>query len=63
MPDYMDDEEDSFPMMAKRKMMKAMKAKRATDMEDEEDYPEMEEEMSLVKVEINVGGSNGKGKK
>jgi len=63
MPDYMDDEEDSFPMMAKRKMMKAMKAKRATDMEDEEDYPEMEKEMSLVKVEINIGGSNGKGKK
>jgi hypothetical protein len=63
MPDYMDDEEDSFPMMAKRKMMKAMKAKRAADMEDEEDYPEMEKEMSLVKVEINVGGSNGKGKK
>jgi hypothetical protein len=62
MPHYMDDEEDSFPMMAKRKMMKAMKAKRSTDME-EEDSPEMEKEMSLVKVEINVGGSNGKGKK
>ncbi len=56
MPHYMDDEEDSFPMMAKRKMMKAMKAKRATDMEDEEDYPEMEKEMLTLEKQIIIEG-------
>lgn len=57
--DEMDDDYD-FPMMAKRKMMKAMKAKKMQD----EDSPEMEKEteMSLVKLEINIG-SDSKGKK
>jgi hypothetical protein len=57
--DEMDDDYD-FPMMAKRKMMKAMKAKKMQD----EDSPEMEKEteMSLVKLEINIG-SDPKGKK
>jgi hypothetical protein len=57
---YEDEEEDDFPMMAKRKMMRMMKAKKMED-----DYPKMEKEteMSLVKIEINVGESNGKGKK
>ena len=55
----MDYEEDDFPMMAKRKMMKMMKAKKMG-----EDYPEMEKEMSLVKVEIKIGDSKEKkGKK
>ena len=65
MPHYMEDEEDSFPMMAKRKMMKAMKAKRAMDMGEEEDsYDESEMQNPLVKIEINVGGeSKMKGKK
>lgn len=58
--DYEDDEEDTFPMMAKRKMMRAMKAKK---MEDDSDEMDKETEMSLVKIEINVGESNGKGKK
>jgi hypothetical protein len=46
--------------MAKRKMMRAMKAKKMQD----EESPEMESEteMSLVKLEINIG-SNAKGKK
>lgn len=54
---YEDDEEDTFPMMAKRKMMRAMKAKK---MEEESPEMESETEMSLVKIEIKVGGSNGK---
>jgi hypothetical protein len=59
----MDDEEDSFPMMAKRKMMKAMKAKRAIDMA-EDDSDEDEPSKPLVKIQINVGGQpNMKGKK
>lgn len=54
-----EDEENDFPMMAKRKMMKMMKAKKMG-----EEHPEMEKEMSLVKVEIKIGDSNGKkGKK
>lgn len=59
--DYEDDDMDDFPMMAKRKMMRAMKAKKM----DQDGYPKMEKEteMSLVKIEINVGESNGKGKK
>lgn len=57
---YEDDEEDTFPMMAKRKMMRAMKAKK---MEEESPEMESEVEMSLVKIEINVGEKNGKGKK
>lgn len=57
---YEDDEEDTFPMMAKRKMMRAMKAKK---MEEESPEMESETEMSLVKIEINVGEKNGKGKK
>ena len=50
--DEMDDEYD-FPAMAKRKMMRAMKAKKMQD----EESPEMESEteMSLVKLEINIG--------
>ena len=62
MPHYMDDmeESDDFPAMAKRKMMRAMKAKKMQD----EESPEMESEteMSLVKLEINIG-SESKGKK
>lgn len=57
---YEDDEEDTFPMMAKRKMMRAMRAKK---MEEESPEMESETEMSLVKIEINVGENNGKGKK
>lgn len=61
--DYEDDmEEYDFPMMAKRKMMRAMKAKKMAD--QEESKMEKETEMSLIKVEIKVGGdSNGKGMK
>lgn len=51
-----EDEENDFPMMAKRKMMKMMKAKKM----QEEEYPESEKEMSLIKVEIKIGDSNGK---
>ena len=59
MPMDYEDEENNFPMMAKRKMMKMMKAKKMG-----EDYPEMEKEMSLVKVEIKIGDSKEKkGKK
>ena len=62
MPHYADDMEDEhdFPAMAKRKMMRAMKAKKMQDHE----YPEMdkETEVSLMKVEINIG-SDSKGKK
>jgi hypothetical protein len=50
-----EDEENDFPMMAKRKMMKMMKAKKMG-----EEHPEMEKEMSLIKVEIKIGDSNGK---
>lgn len=57
MPMDYEDEEDDFPMMAKRKMMKMMKAKK---MMAEEEYPEKEIEKSLVKIEIKVGGSNDK---
>lgn len=49
-----EDEENDFPMMAKRKMMKMMKAKKMG-----EEHPEMEKEMSLIKVEIKIGDSNG----
>lgn len=62
MPHYMDDmeESDDFPAMAKRKMMRAMKAKK---MQDNQSYEmEKETEVSLMKVEINIG-SNAKGKK
>lgn len=56
--DYEDEEMDNFPMMAKRKMMRMMKAKKM----EGEDYPEMkkETEMSLIKVEIKVGDSKEK---
>ena len=57
MPMDYEDEESDFPMMAKRKMMKMMKAKK---MMAEEEYPEKEIEKSLVKIEIKVGGSNDK---
>jgi hypothetical protein len=62
MPHYSDDMEDDydFPMMAKRKMMRAMKAKKM----EGQDSPKMEKEteMSLIKVEIKIGDS-GKEKK
>ena len=56
--DYEDDEMDDFPMMAKRKMMRMMKAKKM----EGEDGPEMkkETEMSLIKVEIKIGDSKEK---
>lgn len=57
--DEMDDEYD-FPAMAKRKMMRAMKAKKMQD--DQSHEMEKETEVSLMKVEINIG-SNAKGKK
>jgi hypothetical protein len=62
MPHYMDDmeESDDFPAMAKRKMMRAMKAKKMQD--DQSHEMEKETEVSLMKVEINIG-SNAKGKK
>ena len=62
MPHYMDDmeESDDFPAMAKRKMMRAMKAKKMQD--DGSHEMEKETEVSLMKVEINIG-SNAKGKK
>ena len=57
MPMDYEDSEDDFPMMAKRKMMRMMKAKK---MMMEEEAPDQEIEKSLVKIEIKVGGSNGK---
>ena len=56
--DYMEDEEDDFPMMAKRKMMQAMKKKKMMG-----EKPDMEKEMSLIKVEIKIGDTDKKGKK
>lgn len=60
--DYEDEEMDDFPMMAKRKMMRMMKAKK---MAESQEAPEMktETEMSLIKVEIKVGGGESKGMK
>lgn len=57
--DYEDDEMDDFPMMAKRKMMRMMKAKK---MAEDQEAPEMkkETEMSLIKVEIKIGDSKEK---
>jgi len=55
--DYEDEEMDDFPMMAKRKMMRMMKAKQ---MEDESDDMEKESELTVFKIEINVGGSKEK---